>query len=68
MVCTGHADATGTLSHNHGLSKQRARAAREYILQSGLAAERVLLNYFGEERMSSKDARDRRVEIRFYVE
>lgn len=68
VVCTGHADATGSRSHNHGLSKQRARAAREYILQSGLAAERVLLNYFGEERMSSKDARDRRVEIRFYVE
>ena len=68
VVCTGHADAMGSRAHNHGLSKLRARAAREYILQSGLAAERVLLNYFGEERMRSKDARDRRVEIRFYVE
>jgi outer membrane protein OmpA-like peptidoglycan-associated protein len=68
VVCTGHADLSGTRSHNHALSKSRARAVRDFILQSGLDGERVLLNYFGEERSRSMAGSDRRVEIRFYVE
>lgn len=68
VVCTGHADQEGGRAHNHQLSKQRARTVRDFILQTGLESDRVLLNYFGEERLSTSTASDRRVEIRFYVE
>jgi outer membrane protein OmpA-like peptidoglycan-associated protein len=68
VVCTGHADPSGSRTHNHALSKSRARVVRDYILQSGLDGERVLLNYFGAERNRSMSESDRRVEIRFYVE
>ena len=68
VVCTGYADQEGARAHNHQLSKQRARTVRDFILQTGLESDRVLLNYFGEERLSTSSASDRRVEIRFYVE
>tara|TARA_Y100000385_G_scaffold290328_1_gene363039 strand:- start:2143 stop:3261 length:1119 start_codon:yes stop_codon:yes gene_type:complete len=68
VVCTGHADHVGGRAHNHQLSKQRARAVRDFILQTGLESDRVLLNYFGEERLNTSTASDRRVEIRFFVE
>ena len=68
VVCTGHADLSGGRSHNHSLSKSRAKTVRNYILQSGMDGQRVLLNYFGEERSRSMTGSDRRVEIRFYVE
>ncbi len=68
VVCTGHADAIGGRAQNHLLSKNRARAVRDYILQTGLDGDRVLLNYFGEERLQTSLDSDRRVEIQFYVE
>ena len=67
VVCTGHADATGDRLANMTLSKKRAQAVREHMLESGVASTRVLLNYFGEERASNQGALDRRVEVAFFV-
>jgi len=67
VVCTGHADMQGERSLNMALSRNRASSVRSYLLQSGVKAERVLLNYFGEERAKAAGAEDRRVEVRFYV-
>ena len=67
VVCTGYADVQGSRSLNLSLSKKRAGTVRNYLLESGVESERVLLNYFGEERSESAGARERRVEVRFFV-
>ena len=66
VVCTGHADLPGDRQSNLALSRRRAEAVRTYLLQSGIAPERALLNFFGEERASVTGPADRRVEVRFY--
>jgi outer membrane protein OmpA-like peptidoglycan-associated protein len=48
------------------LSRQRAETVRTYLLQSGIAPERALLNFFGEERAAATGPSERRVEVRFY--
>jgi outer membrane protein OmpA-like peptidoglycan-associated protein len=68
VVCTGHADSDGTRTGNLGLSRKRAERVREYLLQSGVEADRVLMNFFGEERNSQSGSVDRRVEIAFFIE
>jgi outer membrane protein OmpA-like peptidoglycan-associated protein len=68
VVCTGHADASGDRAPNYQLSKRRAQAVRSYLLQSGVTDDRVLLNFFGEERGRQSGSEDRRVEVTFYVE
>lgn len=67
VVCTGLADVVGDRTSNLDLSRKRALAVRNFLLQSGVDGERVLLNYFGEERAQAAGPADRRVEIRFYV-
>jgi outer membrane protein OmpA-like peptidoglycan-associated protein len=67
VVCTGHADATGERNQNLLLSKQRAQRVQAYLLETGVGSERVLLNYFGEERERRAGSQDRRVEVAFYL-
>lgn len=67
VVCTGHADATGERNQNLVLSKLRAQRVQTYLLESGVGSERVLLNYFGEERERRAGSQDRRVEVTFYL-
>ncbi|MDA0728894.1 MAG: OmpA family protein [Bacteroidetes bacterium] len=67
VVCTGHADASGDRTANLSLSKTRAKAAQQYLLESGVEPTRVLLNFFGEERATNRGALDRRVEVAFFV-
>jgi outer membrane protein OmpA-like peptidoglycan-associated protein len=45
------------------LSEQRAKAVRNYLLQRGIAPERLLVNYYGDSRSAGRDPRERRVEI-----
>ena len=67
VVCTGHADLPGDRQFNLTLSRRRAETVRAYLLQSGIAPARALLNFFGEERASTTGPSDRRVEVRFYL-
>jgi len=67
VVCTGHADSTGERNQNLLLSKQRAQRVQAYLLESGVGSDRVLLNYFGEERERHAGSQDRRVEVAFYL-
>ena len=67
VVCTGHADSDGGRESNMTLSRRRAEVVREYLLQSGVVSQRVLLNYFGEEQSRQAGSADRRVEVRFFV-
>lgn len=67
VVCTGHADTTGDRTANLTLSKARAKAVQSYLLESGVAPTRVLLNFFGEERATNQGALDRRVEVAFFL-
>jgi outer membrane protein OmpA-like peptidoglycan-associated protein len=67
LVCTGHADATGERNSNLMLSKRRAQKVQAYLLETGVSSDRVLLNYFGEERERRAGSQDRRVEVAFYL-
>jgi len=67
VMCTGHADASGERNSNLLLSKRRAQAVQSYLLETGVSSDRVLLNYFGEERERHAGSNDRRVEVAFYL-
>ena len=71
VTLTGHTDARGTEAYNLGLSKNRARAVRSYLLES-VAMDPSLIQWRGEgeRRLLFHDgtelahALNRRVEIR----
>lgn len=46
----GHCDERGTEEYNRALGERRALAIREYLVNSGVAAERVDTVSFGEDR------------------
>mgnify|MGYP001815421058 FL=1 len=65
----GHTDNTGPAEYNMGLSLRRAEAVFDYMVQGGVAAERMRVEGYGEERpIASNDtaegrAQNRRVEL-----
>jgi peptidoglycan-associated lipoprotein len=65
----GHCDERGTTEYNLSLGDRRASSAREYLILRGVAAERLLVVSFGEERPADPGqsdaswARNRRVEF-----
>lgn len=48
LVIGGHADAVGSKKGNLQISLERARAARDYIINKGVEAERLNIKIFGE--------------------
>ncbi|EFC85435.1 OmpA family protein [Parafrankia sp. EUN1f] len=56
VLVGGHTDSTGPLAFNQALSMDRARAAREYLVQRGVPAERVRVAGFGPERPVADNA------------
>jgi peptidoglycan-associated lipoprotein len=50
LLIEGHADERGTAEYNLALGERRARAARDYLVSRGIAADRISLVSFGEER------------------
>jgi peptidoglycan-associated lipoprotein len=50
ILIEGHADERGTAEYNLALGERRARAARDYLVSQGIAADRISLVSFGEER------------------
>lgn len=63
LLVTGYADQSGDATLNLTLSERRAKAVRSYLLNHGIGAERVLLNYFGARRSTGVNASERRVEL-----
>ena len=67
-LCSGHAGVLEESVDNLDLSKARAKAVREYILESGLPPERVVMNFFGEEHAENNGSTDRRVIVTFFAD
>jgi peptidoglycan-associated lipoprotein len=65
VVIEGHTDAVGTSQYNLVLGEQRARAVRDYLIQLGVAEERLAIASLGEEQPVSEERRDlnRRSEV-----
>jgi len=69
VLIEGHADERGTAAYNLALGERRARAARDYLVSQGIAADRISLVSFGEERPECSEhvetcwARNRRAEF-----
>ncbi len=67
----GHTDPRASNAYNQALGERRALAARDYLLQRGIAPERMRIRSFGETQLISNRpdvvdyARDRRVEFIF---
>lgn len=67
----GHTDPRASDAYNQALGERRALAARNYLLQRGVAPERMRIRSFGEMRRVSSGtgridyARDRRTEFIF---
>ncbi len=69
IVVEGHADSQGDDQHNLELSQARAEAVREYMIERGMAADRIVAKGYGETRPIADNgsaegrANNRRVEI-----
>lgn len=50
ILVEGHCDERGTAEYNLGLGDRRAKAVRDYLLTSGIAASRIGTISYGEER------------------
>ena len=50
VVVEGHCDERGTNEYNLALGERRAKAAQEYLVAAGIAADRVKTISYGEER------------------
>ena len=50
VMVEGHCDERGTAEYNLALGDQRARAARDYLVSLGVAAERLNTVSYGKER------------------
>ena len=70
----GHTDSLGPEYYNNALSNRRAKAVFDYLIEKGIAAERVVSRGFGESKpIASNDtkegqAQNRRVEFKILSE
>ncbi|MCB0795563.1 MAG: OmpA family protein [Flavobacteriales bacterium] len=63
VLITGFTDRSGDPAVNLWLSEQRAKAVRRYLMERGIADERMMVNYYGDSRSIGRDPEERRVEI-----
>ncbi|HCW07077.1 MAG TPA: hypothetical protein DGG95_06900 [Cytophagales bacterium] len=67
---SGHTDQVGTEEYNLGLSQRRATAVGDYLVQKGIAKDRISVVFFGESKPIDKTytragyAKNRRVEFK----
>jgi peptidoglycan-associated lipoprotein len=50
ILIEGHCDERGTNAYNLALGERRAKATEEYLVARGVAADRIVLISYGEER------------------
>ncbi len=64
----GHTDASGSAEYNRQLSEKRAKSVRQYLIDVGVAQERLEAMGYGEDKLLRRDdpthSDNRRVEIR----
>jgi len=68
VLVTGHSDVTGSERANMELSRRRAQVVRYYLLERGVAAERVTAAHFGEQRPEWGAGFDRRVQVQLLLD
>lgn len=56
VIIEGHADERGSAEYNLGLGDRRATAAREYLVQLGVPAERLKTISYGKEKPQCTEA------------
>ncbi len=70
IIITGHTDNKGDRKHNIRISKYRARAVRDFMIENGFSNKRIKIDYKGpDEPLVSNDTeegrrKNRRVEVR----
>jgi len=70
----GHTDSQGNDQNNLILSKKRAEAVKQFLVQRGVTTERIIVQYFGETKpIDTNDtpegrAKNRRVEMEIIFE
>jgi outer membrane protein OmpA-like peptidoglycan-associated protein len=70
----GHTDSIGSTTYNEGLSNRRAKAVFDYLIENGIASDRVVSRGFGESKpVASNDTpegreQNRRVEFKILTE
>jgi outer membrane protein OmpA-like peptidoglycan-associated protein len=70
----GHTDNMGSTTYNQGLSNKRAKAVFDYLVENGVASDRVVSRGFGEgspvadNDTSEGRAQNRRVEFKILSE
>ena len=58
---SGHADSTGDPNYNLSLSKLRADAVAKYLMGNEVAADRIKVEFYGEEKpIESNNTREGR--------
>ena len=55
VIVEGHCDERGTNAYNLALGERRARTVRDYFLSHGVAADRITVLSYGEERPTCRD-------------
>ncbi|NNC92526.1 MAG: OmpA family protein, partial [Acidimicrobiia bacterium] len=65
ILIAGHTDTTGSAGRNEALSGERAEAVRGYLIEQGIAANRLLVVAYGElfPTVPGAQPADRRVEF-----
>ncbi|WP_090974093.1 OmpA family protein [Parapedobacter composti] len=69
LIVDGHTDATGTEEYNLWLSEKRAESVKKYVVERGLAENRITTNGYGQSKPiapnNTKEGRqrNRRVEV-----
>jgi OmpA-OmpF porin, OOP family len=67
---SGHADPVGPADYNMGLSERRARTVAKYLVEKGIAQDRITVTFFGETRLIDTsntkigNSKNRRVEFK----
>lgn len=67
---SGHTDPVGSETYNVGLSERRAKAVTNYLVEKGIAINRISTTYFGESQLIDKsntregNKKNRRVEFK----
>jgi peptidoglycan-associated lipoprotein len=58
LTIEGHTDSIGTNEYNLALGERRANSAREYLASRGIAADRLNIVSYGEERPKHDNSRE----------